>query len=63
MAHRLPEPGLRVKWRDREWPEFGFCGLPPIEQKTLDGWGTVHLSRAGFAGGRLSQNLPEFPSV
>jgi hypothetical protein len=19
----------------------GLCGLPPIEQKTLDGWGTV----------------------
>jgi len=21
-------------------PMVGLCGLPPIEQKTLDGWGT-----------------------
>jgi hypothetical protein len=44
----------------------GLCGLPPIVHdpsdedlspgtaETLDGWGTqLHLSRVGFAGGRL----------
>jgi hypothetical protein len=24
-----------------DFPAVGLCGLPPIEQKTLDGWGTV----------------------
>ena len=28
-------------------PMVGLCGLPPIEQKTLDGWGTVS-SPVGF---------------
>jgi serine protease inhibitor ecotin len=38
-----------------------LCGLPPIEQKTLDGWGTqsFHLSWVGFAGGRLNKNRME----
>ena len=38
--------GRRRRWRTgkkqgRDLPMVGLCGLPPIEQKTLDGWGTV----------------------
>jgi hypothetical protein len=33
---------------EARWPTVGLCGLPPIEQKTLDGWGTqFHPPRVG----------------
>jgi len=36
----------------------GLCGLPPIEQKTLDGWGTAqfHLPWVRNPGDALIQN-------
>ncbi|MFZ0303831.1 MAG: hypothetical protein WAL75_14170, partial [Terracidiphilus sp.] len=38
--------------------QLGLRGIPPIEQKTLDGWGTpmFHPSRVEDAGGGLIQN-------
>jgi hypothetical protein len=37
--------------------EIEICGIPPIEQKTLDGWGTqFRTSRVGDASGGLIQN-------
>ena len=38
--------------------QLGLRGIPPIEQKTLDGWGTpmFHPSRVGDAGGGLIRN-------
>ncbi|MFZ0304272.1 MAG: hypothetical protein WAL75_16390, partial [Terracidiphilus sp.] len=38
--------------------QLGLCGIPPIEQKTLDGWGTpmFHPTRVEDAGGGLLQN-------
>ena len=36
---------------ERRLSMVSLCGLPPIEQKTLDGWGTWFHSIAGGLGG------------
>jgi len=49
-------PKMKQEWRlgRNRWPAVGLCGLPPIEQKSLDGWGAqFHPPRVGNAGGRL----------
>jgi hypothetical protein len=41
------------KKQNGDLPMVGLCGFPPIEQETLDGWGTVS-SRRGFHLSRVS---------
>ena len=45
--------------------QLGLRGIPPIEQKTLDGWGTpmFHPARVGDAGEGLKRNKTGGPSL
>jgi hypothetical protein len=58
LMAQIPEfsdkkPGCIARAR---WRPVGLSDLPPIEQKTLDGWGTqFHLRWGGDFGGRLKR--------
>jgi len=50
----VPWEEARKEVRKNRWPTVCFCGFPPIEQKALDGWGTVSSLPVGIAGRRLT---------